>query len=403
MDTDRVRIGVIGNGDAASMVIGDVVSSNHFEVVGAVDTDPRARARFVKRFDAPACESIEELLDRIELDGVYIATPTKLHEQQTNTCLEAGVHVLVEKPISTSLEAAESMIALAKAKGLTLMVCHKRSVDRPIIAMWRVIESGELGRVQAVHRWHFTDWFYRPRGFDEREPGTGGVVLRQGAHEYDIIRLLAGSPARSLRGMTGDYDLTRRGEGAYYSWIEHEDGVIATSIYGGYGHFHSDEFTKGLGDGTNVGLSRRTLDDIANTPELEAELKRAESEIPGSGPGHGVYGFTLVNCEGGDMRPAPTGSIYIYGDSGRREVDVDGIAGTEVIVEEFYRAITARRAPLHDGEWGLACLEECLAVRASMQRPDLVPLTHQGKVSESAARELLGQRQLHLVTQSLRS
>lgn len=397
MDTDRVRIAIIGNGDAAAMVLGDVVGSKHFDVVAAVDTDPGAQARFVERFNRPVLLSVEELLDQVELDGVYIATPTKLHEQQTLACLNAGLHVLVEKPISTSLEAAESMIALAKTKGLTLMVCHKRSVDRPIIAMWQIIESGALGRVRAVHRWHFTDWFYRPRGLDERTPETGGVVLRQGAHEFDIIRLLAGTPARALRGMTGDYDPNKPGEGSYYSWIDHEDGVVATSIYGGYGHFYSDEFTKGLGNGQNVGLSRRTLDDIANTPELEAALKRAESNSTGGTPGSGVYGFTLLNCEGGDMRPAPSGSIYIYDDSGRREVAVEGISGTEVIVEEFYRAIAMGKTPLHDGEWGLACLEECLAIRESATSHGLVALIRQGDVSMQAARDILGTRPLRRV------
>ena len=394
MDSDRVRIAVIGNGDAAAMVLGDVVKSNNFDVVAAVDNDPRAQARFVERFDRPVYLRVEDLLDQVELDGVYIATPTKLHEQQTLACLNAGINVLVEKPISTSLEAAEAMIALAAARGLTLMVCHKRSVDRPIIAMWQIIESGVLGRVRAVHRWHFTDWFYRPRGLDERAPETGGVVLRQGAHEYDIIRLLAGTRARALRGMTGDYDPRRSGEGAYYSWIDHEDGVVATSIYGGYGHFHSDEFTKGLGDGKNVGLSRRTLDDIANTPELEAELKRAESDSTGGTPGGGVYGFTLVNCEGGDMRPAPSGSIYVYDDSGRQEIKVEGIAGTEVIVEEFYRAIALHKAPMHDGAWGLACLEQCLAIRDSAASLGLVELTRQGGYTKETARDILGRRVL---------
>lgn len=394
MAVDKVRLGVIGNGDAAAMVLGDVIKSDHFEVVAAVDTDPRARARFSEQFNAPTCESVDELLERFDVDGVYIATPTKLHERQTIACLDAGVHVLVEKPISTTLEAAELMIATAKEQGLTLMVCHKRSVDRPIIAMYQIIQSGELGKVRAVHRWHYTDWFYRPRGFDERAPETGGVVLRQGAHEYDVIRLLAGTPAKALRGMTGDYDRTRPGEGSYYSWIDHEDGVVATSIYGGYGHFASDEFTKGFGDGENIGAAKHILDTVANTPELEAELKRAEAGSSGGGPGHGVYGFTLVNCEYGDMRPTPTGGVYVYSDAGRREVAVEGIAGTRVIVEEFYRAIAEHRQPLHDGEWGLACLEQCLAIRESADSHGLVSLVRQGAVSDLAARDILGVREL---------
>jgi phthalate 4,5-cis-dihydrodiol dehydrogenase len=398
MATGKVRLGIIGNGDAAAMVLEDAVVSDHFDFIGAVDTDPRARTRFEQRFGVAAYESVDELLAHGGLDGVYIATPTKLHEQQTIACLEAGVHVLVEKPISTSLEGAERMIATAKAMGLTLMVCHKRSVDRSIIAMYQVIKSGELGRVRAVHRWHYTDWFYRPRGLDERNPETGGVVLRQGAHEYDVIRLLAGTPALALRGVTGDFDAERQGEGFYSSWIDHAEGVMATSIYGGYGHFISDEFTKGLGDGKKVGAAKQILENTANTPALEAELKRVESDTIAPGPSSGVYGFTLVNCEGGDLRPAPSGGAYVYSDKGRREIAAEGIDGTAVIVEEFYRAIAEGWTVLHDGGWGLACLEQCLAIRTSQEAGGLVPLIRQGQVNESAAHDIIGERQVRIIT-----
>jgi phthalate 4,5-cis-dihydrodiol dehydrogenase len=397
MSAPKVRLGIIGNGDAAAMVLEDAVSSEHFEFVGAVDVDPRARARFENRFHKPAYASVDELLAAGGLDGVYIATPTKLHEQQTIACLEAGVNVLVEKPISTSLEAAERMIATAKAKSLTLMVCHKRSVDRSILSMYKIIESGELGRVRAVHRWHYTDWFYRPRGLDERNPETGGVVLRQGAHEYDVIRLLAGTPARALRGTTGDFDTARHGEGFYASWIDHADGVMATSIYGGYGHFLTDEFTKGMGDGKKVGAAREILETTASTPELEAELKRVEADTIAPSPSSGVYGFTLVNCEGGDLRPSPRGGAFVYSDRGRREVTVEGIDGTAIIVEEFYRAIAEGWKVLHDGEWGLACLEQCLAIRESGESGALVALTRQGVVDQRAAREIIGDHQVRSV------
>lgn len=392
MADSKVRLGVIGNGDAAAMVLDDVVKSGHFELVGAVDTEPRAQARFTQRFGAPAFDDVDRFLAQCRPDGVYIATPTKLHESHVLACLAAGVHVLVEKPISLSLDSATRMIDAARNADLTLMVCHKRSVDRPILAMFQLIQRGDLGRVRAVHRWHYTDWFYRPRGLDERAPETGGVVLRQGAHEFDVIRILAGTQATSLRGVTGDYDRDRPGEGAYSAWIEHEGGIIATSIYGGYGHFWSDEFTKGLGDGAGVGAAKRVLEQQASTPELEAELKRVEAETTSSGPSHGVYGFTLVNCERGDLRPSPSGGVYVYDDSGRREVFVEGLAGTGVIVDEFFHAVAEGRRPLHDGNWGLACLEQCLAIRASDGLHAPVPLNLQTPVDRSVALDVLGAR-----------
>lgn len=393
MASTRIRLGIIGNGDAAVPVLTDVERHGGFDVVGAADVEARARDRFTARFAAPAYADVRDLVDNVAMDAVYIATPTPLHEAQTLSCLEAGVHVLVEKPIATTLDAAEHMIAAAAARGLTLMVNHKRSVDRPIIAMWHLVRDGALGRVRAVHRWHYTDWFYRPRGAGERDPETGGVVLRQGAHEFDIIRLLAHAPARSLRGTTGDYDPERPGEGAYYCWVDHADGIVATSIYGGYGHFASDEFTKGLGDGAAIGAAKRILDAEASTPALEAERKLAEAGTD-SGPSHGVYGFTLVNCEFGDLRAAPGGGVYCYDDTGRRLVTVDGIAGTAVIVDELHRALTDTIAPLHDGAWGLACLEQCLAIRASHDAGRPVDLTRQREMSAEAAATFLEGRTL---------
>lgn len=394
----QIRLGVVGNGDAARVVLSSAAKSGHFELVGAADTEPRARARFEEKYHGPTYETLAELLSGSKPDGVYIATPTKLHEELVLQCLEAGVHVLVEKPISTTLRAAEAMVEAASNRGLTLMVDHKRSVDRPIIAMWQVIQSGQIGAAKAIHRWHFSDWFYRPRGGDERDPDFGGVVLRQGAHEFDVIRLLASAstPLR-MRGQTGDYDAERPGEGAYYSWVDYADGSLATSIYGGYGHFFSDEWMKGQGPKDRPGRSKRGLKEEVPTAEAEAELKRVQAGMPTVEPSGGVYGYTLVNCEYGDMRPSPGGGVYVYGDDGIKEYTVSGVDGTGLIVEELFRAISSGEAPLHDGWWGLACLEQCLAVRESSRTGREVALSRQGSVSPEAARSFLGDYKLEVV------
>ncbi|MBO0691833.1 MAG: Gfo/Idh/MocA family oxidoreductase [Acidimicrobiaceae bacterium] len=394
-----VRLGIIGFGLATGPVVGPLTTGGRFDIVGCADPDPLSRDRFTGRFSKPAFEAAPDLLENVQLDAVYIATPTRLHEELACLSFDHGIHVLVEKPIAPSLAAAEGMIAAASRAGLTLMVNHKRSADRDILGMWQLSKNDTLGKVRAVHRWQFSDWFYRARAEDERDPEAGGVVLRQGAHEFDVLRLLLPSTPVRLRGITGDYDGARPGEGAYYAWIECQDGTLATSIHNGYDHFRSDEFTTGLVDPAVFGASRRLL--AAEAPDAEAEhnLKREVGHPRPPALNSGIFGFTLMNCDSGDLRPAPGGGVWVYDETGRHGLIADGPTGTEVLVDELYRAVVDGQSPLHDGSWGLACLELCLAIRESQQTGAAVELTHQGKLDPQTVQETFGERRMETYAQ----
>jgi predicted dehydrogenase len=115
--SDKQRIGIVGNGDAAKSVVRSFSKHPDVELVGAADPEPRARKRFEDDFGAMTFASIEELLDAGNLDGIYIATPTKLHESFVTKSLEAGVHVLVEKPVAPSIAATTTMISPRQREG----------------------------------------------------------------------------------------------------------------------------------------------------------------------------------------------------------------------------------------------------------------------------------------------
>ena len=386
----KVKLGIIGFGLATSAVVGPLTEGERYEVVACADPDPLSRERFVARYGSVAYESAEELFDKAALDAVYIATPTRLHEALTQMAFDHGVHVLVEKPISTSLDAAERMVAAAEAAGLVLMVNHKHSADRDVLGMWQLTRSGQLGRVRAVHRWHYTDWFYRSRADDERDPSVGGVVLRQGAHEFDMLRMLVPSVATSLRGWTGDWDASRPGEGAFHAFVECEDGTVISTIHSGYDRFRTEEFLLGPIDPEITGSSRRNL--AGTSAEEEHLLKRTVGHPKPEGAETGVYGMTLMSCDGGDLRTSPGGGVWLYDDSGRHELKASGPSGTEVIVGELYDAITSGVAPLHDGSWGLAVLELCLAIRESQSVGGEVKLHRQRAVDWSSADRVIGER-----------
>ena len=150
------------------------------------------------------------------LNAVFIATPTTLHAEYTMLAASAGKHVLVEKPMAVRTFEALRMIEAAERGGVVLMVGHSRSYDAPIRKIREIVASGELGRVRMIQNLTYTDWVYRPRRPDELDLASGGgVIFRQGAHQFDVIRMIGGGMVESVRASIFDWDSQRPGVGAH--------------------------------------------------------------------------------------------------------------------------------------------------------------------------------------------
>lgn len=132
-----------------------------------------------------------------------------------------------------------------------------------------------------INYWYFNDWLYSPRTAEELSPELGGgVPWRQGPHQMDILRTIAGGMVRSVRAVTSVWDPQRPVAGSYSSFIEFEDGVVATAVYSGHDHFNSKEFTYQVGSGNvranplTYARSRRGL------REVGVERRRPNSKKP---------------------------------------------------------------------------------------------------------------------------
>ena len=146
---------------------------------------------------------------------VYIATPHEHHATHVATVTAHGKHVLVEKPMAITLAECRQMIAAAERAGVSLLVGHSHSFDRPILRTREIIASGAVGPVRMINAQYYTDFLYRPRRPEELVTGRGGgVVFSQGAHQIDIVRLLGGGRVRTVRALTGAWDSDRPTEGA---------------------------------------------------------------------------------------------------------------------------------------------------------------------------------------------
>ena len=139
--------------------------------------------------------SIEELLANENVDFIDVCTPSYLHAEQTITALNAGKHVLCEKPMSTNSADAAKMIEAAEKNGKLLMVAHVVRFMAPYVYLKSVIDSGELGkpvhfmlnRLSSIPLWSWENWL-----LDEKR--SGGVPMDLSIHDIDFIQYVFGQP-----------------------------------------------------------------------------------------------------------------------------------------------------------------------------------------------------------------
>jgi phthalate 4,5-cis-dihydrodiol dehydrogenase len=379
-----LRLGIVGMGAASRQLLPAVDKQPEIRVTAICDPLASVRETMAAKYAARPLADLDELLASDDVDAVYIATPTDLHAAQVVAAAGAGKHVLCEKPMATTLAEATAMIEAADRNGVVFQVGHSHSYDEPYRAMRAVIASGKLGRVRQLHNMYYSDWVYRPRRPEELDATLGGgITFRQGAHQFDILRLLGGGRVKSVRAQTFDWDPDRPVIGAHSVFLTFEDGVVATAIYNGYGAFMSSEITYDAGEvgypqDVAPGSTRATMK--AATPESEAQAKLTRAAKPAEAvlaPNQPFFGWTIASCEGGDIRQSATG-LYVYTERGREEVPLRLDRTTrEPVLDEFLDVIGGKRAPLHDGKWARANLELCVATIASSTSGREVELTHQ--------------------------
>jgi phthalate 4,5-cis-dihydrodiol dehydrogenase len=391
--TPRHRIGVVGLGTAGQAFLPAIDKHPGFELAAVCEPVLSIRERVTQSTGALGYASLDEMLDIATLDAVYIASPTPLHAEHVLQVVAAHKHVLIEKPMATSLLDAERMVSAAEDAGVNMVVGHSHSFDAPIQAMYKIITSGQLGRVRMVNTWCFTDWIYRPRRPDELDSAQGGgVTYRQGAHQFDILRLLCGGMAHSVKARSFDWDAQRPATGAHSVFLDFgQDGPAATAVYNGYGGLSSMDLGFDISEwgfhqpsGERRWLTRATLPTSAQA-ELEAKQERAAGAIPPSAPLQPFFGLTIAHCEGGDIRQTPQG-LRIHSAQGVQDIalPVDR-SPRDLVLDEFYKACLGEAPTLHDGRWGLANLEVCEAAIASSAGGFEVLLRHQVPVITSAA------------------
>ncbi len=228
---DTVRIGVIGLGNMGSGHVKENIPKVARLKLGAVCDLVEQRLQTAS--EVPGFTSASELIHSGLVDAVLIATPHYGHTTIGIEALNAGLHVLVEKPISVHKADCQRLIASHTGKSVFAAMFNQRT-DPHYLAIRNLIQSGELGEISRIN-WIITNWFrtatyYTSGGWRATWGGEGGgVLLNQCPHNLDLYQWLFGMPSRVRAfcqlGKFHDIEV----EDAVTAYLEHPNG--ATGIF----------------------------------------------------------------------------------------------------------------------------------------------------------------------------
>jgi phthalate 4,5-cis-dihydrodiol dehydrogenase len=366
------------------------------DVAAGADVVPATLERFSTRFPgAKTYDSAEALCRDPDVDAVWISSPNRFHAEHTILAASYGKHVVVEKPMAVTLADAQRMVEAADKHGVKLLAGHTRAFTLPIRAMRQVIESGKFGQLRALNIWSYSDWMLRPRTADELDLSQGGgIPYRQGPHQVDTVRLLGGGMLRSVRAQVGQWMPERPIPGFYSAFMEFENGTPATISHNGYGYFLGAELVPWGEDRQRYNATERATIRKAMRAGTRAESTEKQAMRIGGEQERILFrrnepepwvpedmGLAIASLDRADIRQSKQG-LYVHSDGGKQEFDV--LAGREMGVsqrraelEELYDSVVLGKPLWHDGRWGMATLEVCLAIMESARQRKEIMLQHQ--------------------------
>lgn len=383
MQSAPLRFGLCGLGFAGSVLMApDLRAHPDVRIVSACDPNGDVRGRFGADYGIPVHATLTEMLAAERLDAVYIASPHQLHADNVVEAAQAGLHIIVEKPLTISLADAERMAEAVDRAGVQLIVGPSRGNDPVVRKMAELVRSGELGRLSMVSCWNFTDFLYRPRRPEELDTSKGGgIIFNQLPHQIDSIKAITGQKIVAVRAHTDVLDPQRPTEGNCAAFLTLSDGAAATLVYSGYDHFDSDELQFWIGEvgarkTPGHGNARKVLRELSGMSERELRVQRYGYGGPVSKGLQALrterkqahFGSIIVTCEKADLRPSPDG-VLVYGHEGVHEVPVDPTGGanglSDTTIDELIAAVRGGPPVLRDVRWGMDTVRVCLALLES--------------------------------------
>ncbi|WDZ81612.1 Gfo/Idh/MocA family oxidoreductase (plasmid) [Ensifer adhaerens] len=217
-----MRIGLVGYGTGGRHFHAPfIAAARGVELAGVVARAPETIAGVRTDLpDVPIYLSLSAMIKAGGIDAVTVTTPPQTRRELVLEAIDAGLHVVADKPFAPSAEAGRELDLAAKRRGIVLGVFHNRRLDADVLTLRKVLLSGRLGRLWRIHsRMDLDDPHTLEAG------PTGGLLRDLGSHLVDQMLWLLG-PAQSV---TAHWDLVERAEGqtdaSFVLAIAHASGV----------------------------------------------------------------------------------------------------------------------------------------------------------------------------------
>lgn len=346
--SDPVTFGIVGCGEITSKRRAEMFDETAGAEIGiAMDIVEELARDIGTRFDVPWTTEFDDVLENTAIDAVYLAVPHDLHAPQAIRAAQAGKHVLVEKPIATSIAEADEMIETCQREDVALGVFLHRSFSETQERARKLLNEGLIGEIVGAEIEIMVDKddSYWEGGYTGRvetdwrkkkERSGGGVLSINGTHNIDALRQLTGLECERVYA---EYD-------TFATDVEVEDFISATLRYdnGAIGTIHASS--------------------IAQRDPPDAKL-RADRV-------YGTEGTLLVS---NPIRLRTTRSTE-YGEAGEwTEVDVPvNNSDSDPLIGDFVDAVRSGREPRISGVDGLKALEVIEGAYRSGKRQQMVEL-----------------------------
>jgi len=195
--------GIVGAGIIAAVHADAIAMLPDARLVAVTDVAAGAARQFAARRGCAAEPGLDDLLARPDVDVVCVCVPSGLHAEVGVRAAQAGKHLVIEKPVDVTLEAADRLIAAARHAGVALTVMSQHRFDPGVAELKRLIDDGALGRLvlgEASTKWYRTQAYYDSAPWRGTRAMDGGALLNQGIHYVDLLRWCLG-PAVEVTAM----------------------------------------------------------------------------------------------------------------------------------------------------------------------------------------------------------
>jgi predicted dehydrogenase len=200
-----IRMGLVGAGAIGRLTARDIASHDSAEVVAVSDVNRDRAGELADRYSAAVCDTSRQLFERDDVDAVYVAVPNKFHEAVACEALNAGKHLMLDKPFAINLAAAERIVECARVKDRILFLGMNQRFERNVQRAKLLSEAGAFGNI-----YHAKAYWRRRQGiprmgswFTNKETAGGGALLDIGVHVLDVaLHLLDNFRPTSVSGVT---------------------------------------------------------------------------------------------------------------------------------------------------------------------------------------------------------